>query len=192
MTSKSPRFFFHTAWPKALEKHIEILFNFYKITKIVRALWLAERSVCTRVCKHGCDVKMFCFSHANHASTNLKKFSSRQNATSLLNLPIPSSAETWKIVTKKVRQFYFAPKLTFEARKIRILESIFLQNKNWLREQDFVDKTLRLVRISLLISAIQRGVLRFFVSGLHNCLKFSQPLSCLYQAMQTRKTFSIA
>ena len=31
-----------------------------------------------------------------------------------------------------------------------------------------------------------------FVSGLHNCLEFSQPLSCLYQAMQTRKTFSIA
>ena len=23
-----------------------------------------------------------------------------------------------------------------------------------------------------------------FVSGLHNCLEFSQPLSCLYQAMQ--------
>ena len=31
-----------------------------------------------------------------------------------------------------------------------------------------------------------------FVSGLQNCLEFSQPLSCLYQAMQTRKTFSIA
>ena len=31
-----------------------------------------------------------------------------------------------------------------------------------------------------------------FVSGLHNCLEFSQPLSCLYQALQTRKTFSIA
>ena len=29
------------------------------------------------------------------------------------------------------------------------------------------------------------------VEGLHNCLEFSQPLSCLYQAMQTRKTFSI-
>ena len=28
-----------------------------------------------RVCKHGCDVKMFCFSRANHASTHLKKFS---------------------------------------------------------------------------------------------------------------------
>ena len=30
-----------------------------------------------------------------------------------------------------------------------------------------------------------------FVSGLHDCLEFSQPLSCLYQAMQTRKTFSV-
>ena len=27
-----------------------------------------------------------------------------------------------------------------------------------------------------------------FVSGVHVCLEFSQPLSCLYQAMQTRKT----
>ena len=27
---------------------------------------------------------------------------------SLLYLPIPSSAETWKIVTKKVSQFFFA------------------------------------------------------------------------------------
>ena len=49
--------------------------TFYKITKIVRAVWLAERSVCMRVCKHGCGVKMFCFSRANHASTDLKKFS---------------------------------------------------------------------------------------------------------------------
>ena len=31
-----------------------------------------------------------------------------------------------------------------------------------------------------------------FVSGFHNYLEFSQPLSCLYQAMQTRKTFSMA
>ena len=29
-----------------------------------------------------------------------------------------------------------------------------------------------------------------FVLGLHNCLEFSQPHSCLYQAMQTRKSFS--
>ena len=30
---------------------------------------------------------------------------------------------------------------------------------------------------------------RDFVSGLHNCLEFSQSLSCLYEAMQTRKRF---
>ena len=36
----------------------------YKITKIVRALQLAERSVCMRVCKHGCGVKLFGFSRA--------------------------------------------------------------------------------------------------------------------------------
>ena len=89
-----------------------------------------------RVCKHGCGVKMFCFSRANHASTNLKKFSS-------------SKLDNFTLFTH-----------SFVGWNIRILESIFLQNKNWLRVQDFVDKTLRLVRISLLISAIQR-VLRF-------------------------------
>ena len=28
-----------------------------------------------------------------------------------------------------------------------------------------------------------------FISGLHNCLEFSQPLSCLTQAMQTENVF---
>ena len=41
---------------------------------MVRALWLAERCVCMRVCKHGFNVKMFCCARGNHASTNLKKF----------------------------------------------------------------------------------------------------------------------
>ena len=59
-----------------------------------------------------------------------------------------------------------------EKNPFRILESIFLQNKNRLPVQDFVDKTLRLVRISLLISAIQR-VLRFsresyFIKAIEN------------------------
>ena len=60
--------------PTASDWACDILFH--KITKIVSALWLAERSVCMRVCKHGRGVKMFCFSPANHASVNLKKFSS--------------------------------------------------------------------------------------------------------------------
>ena len=55
-----------------------------------------------RVCKHGCDVKMFCFSRANHVSTNLKK------VARLLYSPIPLSAETWKIFTNKLCKFFFA------------------------------------------------------------------------------------
>ena len=55
---------------------VPCLRRIYKITKIVRTLWLTERSVCMRVCKHGCSVKMYCFSHTNHESMNLKKFSS--------------------------------------------------------------------------------------------------------------------
>ena len=31
---------------------------YYKITKIVRTLWLAERRGCMRVCNHGCDVTL--------------------------------------------------------------------------------------------------------------------------------------
>ena len=79
----------------------------YKITKIVQALWLAERSVCMRVCKHGCDVRCFAF-RALITQARIWKSFRVQNSTSLLYLPIPSSAETWKIVTKKVCQFFFA------------------------------------------------------------------------------------
>ena len=52
-----------------------LLSSFNKISKIVHAHWLVERSVCMRVWKHGCDVKMFC---AHHASTNLKMFLTRK------------------------------------------------------------------------------------------------------------------
>ena len=60
-----------------------------KITKIARALWLAERGVCMRVCKQGCDVKMFCFSRANHASTNLKKILSWKTRQVYFIYPFP-------------------------------------------------------------------------------------------------------
>ena len=120
-----------------------ILFKtIYKITKVVRALWLAERSVCMRVCKHGCGVKMFCFSRANHASTNLKKFSSSK----LDKFPLfAHSFVGWNLENRDKESvsifFFFRLNWHFQRIKIRILESIFLQNKNWLRVQDFVDKT---------------------------------------------------
>ena len=71
-----------------------------------------------RVSKHGFDVKMFCFSRANHASTNLQKFSS-----------------------SKLDKF-----------------TLFTHS---------------------------------FVGSNLEC-RYKEGVSCLYQAMQTRKTFSIA
>ena len=57
----------------------------------------------------------------------------------------------------------------------------------------FIFSHVVVFRGSYFIKAVENFFPVFdFVSGLHNCLEFSQPLSCLYQAMQTRKTFSIA
>ena len=77
--------------------------------KIERALLLAERSVCVRVCKHGCGVKMFAF-RALITQARIWKSFRVQNSTSLLYLPIPPSVETSKIFTKKVCQFFFPEK----------------------------------------------------------------------------------
>ena len=97
---------------------------------------MAERSVCIRVCKHGCDVKMFCFSRANHTSTNLKK-----------------------AVEFKTRQVYFIypflPRLKLGKHLFAKQELITLAR---LRVQD-----LQVVRISLFITAITKSFA--FISG---------------------------
>ena len=46
---------------------VTVKFNFLK------ASVMEAKAVCMRVCKHSCDVKVFCFLHANHANTNLKR-----------------------------------------------------------------------------------------------------------------------
>ena len=96
-------------------EYVELAFRCAQ-AKIVRALWLAKRSVYMRVCTHGCDVKMFCFSRANHASTNLKKFLSSK-LDKFTHLPIPSSAETWNIFTNKLCQFCFRLSWHFKREK---------------------------------------------------------------------------
>ena len=143
-----------------------------------------------------------------------------QNSTSLLYLPIPSLAETWKIFTNKLYQFFFLLSWHFKWEKSVFWKASFCNTRtDLILMQDFVYKTftLQLVRISLLISAITKSFVcflgkvilflhsrggknsrqlckpeTFFVSGLYNCIKFSHHPSCLYQAMQTWKTFSIA
>ena len=91
--------------------------TFYEITKIVGALWLAERSVCMRVCKHGFEVKMSCFSRTNHASKIWKRFLSSKLDKFTFYITIPSSAETWNIFTNKLCQFYFRLSWHFKGEK---------------------------------------------------------------------------
>ena len=123
---------------------------------MVRALWLAEKSVCMRVCKHGCDVRCFAF-RALITQARIWKRLSDQNSTSSLYLPISSSAETWKIFTNKLCQLFFRLSWHFKREKSVFWKASFCKNKNWLRVQDFVYRTLRLVRIYLLFIAITKS-----------------------------------
>ena len=91
-----------------------------------------------RVCKHGCDIKMFCFSRANHASANLKKVFELKTSTSLLYSPISSSDETWKIFRNMLRQFFFTWADILSKKKTVFWKASFLQNKDC-----FVYKTSR-------------------------------------------------
>ena len=87
---------------------------FYKITKIVRELWLAERSVAWEYVNMVVASRCFAFRMLITQAWIWKSFQV-QNSTSLLYLPIPSSAETWKINRYKesVPFFFFLLKLTF-------------------------------------------------------------------------------
>ena len=136
----------------------------YKITKIVHVLWLAKKHVCMRVCKHGSwqqDVLLFACKHEFEKGFELK------NSSSLLYLPISSSAETWKIFRNMQRQCFFA-------RADILSEKNFFSAKQGLSTRtSFVYKTLRLVRISLLISTLNKRVLLFplesyFIKAIEN------------------------
>ena len=157
----------------------------YKITYILRAHWMAERRVVWEYVNMVVTSRWFDF-RVLISQARIWKSSRFENSTSLLYVPIPNLR-------------------TFKVTKIRILESFFLQNKNWLREQDFVYQTSRLVRISLLISAITKSF-AFFLAKVnlqkqkkqlfcYICIAWRKRLrgwenSCLCQAVQTRKMFS--
>ena len=86
-----------------------------------------------RVCKHGCDVKMFCFLHANPASTNLKKFFSWK-PDKFIYLPIPLKLEK-SLQTCSVNLFCLS--WHFKQEKSIFWKASYLQNKSWLCVQDF-------------------------------------------------------
>ena len=135
-----------------------LISHFYKISNIVRALWFAERRVCMGVCKHGWDVKMFCFSRANQASTNLKTFLSWKLHKFTL---FTHSLVGWNVenLSKTCFVNFSSLKLTFQARKIRTLENLFFAKQELITRarRCVVYTTSRLVWISLLISAITKS-----------------------------------
>ena len=87
-----------------------------------------------------------------------------QNSTSLLYLPIPSSAETWKIVAKKVCQSFFALADILSEKSLYFGKHLFAKQELITRAR-LRGLALRLARICLLISAMQR-VLCFFSRNL--------------------------
>ena len=92
-----------TSFNKVIKFHLYFAFcngqsTFYKITKIVGALWLAERRVCMRVCKNGC----------NHASTNLKKVWSWKTRQVCFIYPFPRRFKLERSLETCCDNFFFA------------------------------------------------------------------------------------
>ena len=114
--------------------HATAYVTIYKITKIVRALWLVERSVCMRVCKHGFDFKMFCFLRANHASTNLKRFSSWKLDKVTLFI---HSFVGWNLENRYEEGVSIFFRLSWHSKREKPVfwKVSFLQNKDWYRVQ---------------------------------------------------------
>ena len=101
---------------------------------------------------------MFCFSRANHASTNLKTFSSSKlNKFTLF----AHSVVGWNLENryKQGVSIFFRLSWHFKREKSVFWKASFCKTRT-----DYaciVDKTLRLVRISVLISALNKRVLLF-------------------------------
>ena len=102
-------------------------------------------------------VTSICFAfHALITKARIWKGFWVQNSTRLLYLPIPSSAETWKIFTTKLCQFFFAKvdilseKNPYFGKHLFAKQELIMHAR--LRVRDF-----GLVRISVLISAITKS-----------------------------------
>ena len=126
------------------------------ISEIARALWLAERHVSMRVHKNGCALKMFGV-HVLITQAQIWKSFLVKNSKSSLYLPLPRQLKLGKSLQTYCVNFFWLL-LTFWARKISILESIFIATKQETitrarhHLQDFAT-----VRTSLLISAITKS-----------------------------------
>ena len=126
---------------------------------------------------------------------------------------LPSSAETWKIFTNMLCQLFVAQvdilseknryfgKYLFRKTRTdnacKTSSTILQTGKNFSFNQCH-EKEFCVFFWGKFINAIENFFPVFvlqtlnFVLSFHNCLEFSQPLLCLYWAIQTQKIFSIA
>ena len=92
--------------------HVYIIIYIYKMTKVVRALWLAKRRVCMRVCKNGCGVKMFCFSRLITQAQIWKSFELKLDTFTLPVYPLPRRLKLGKSSETRCVNFFLLT-LTF-------------------------------------------------------------------------------
>ena len=100
------------------------------------------------------------FSRANHASTNFKKFLSWKTRQVYLIYPFPRRLKLGEsLETCSVN--FFRLSWHFKREEPSFWKASFLQKQGLITRTSFVRKTSRLVRISLLISALNKRVLLF-------------------------------
>ena len=118
---------------------------------------------------------MFCFWRANRASTNLKTFLSWKLDKFTLFAP---SLVGWNLenLRKHAVSISFCLSWHFKREKPVFLESIFISNQELITYTSFVNKTLQLVRISLLVTALNKEF-TFFPGKLF--YESSRKLSCI-------------
>ena len=100
-----------------------------------------------RVCKHRCDVNMFCFSCAIHTTTN-------SNLTRQLYFIylFPRRLKLVKSLQNMLCQLFFAQADIFSEKYPYFGKPLFCKTRT-----DYACKTSRLGKISLLISAITKS-----------------------------------
>ena len=156
-------------------------------------------------------VKSRCFAfHALITQARVWKGFWVENSTSLPIYPFPRGLKLGKsLIYKRAVSTFFHLRWHFKRQKSGVFwKASFLPNNNWFNPC----KTSRLERIYLLISAITRNFaflsrqryiysrgwensrqLRIltldFVSDLHNCFEFSQPLECFISGYANTKRF---
>ena len=143
---------------------------------------------------------MFCFSCANHASTKLRKVLSWKTRQVYFIYPFPRRLKLEKSLETFCVYFFSLGLPLLSEKNSYFGKHLFCKTKTdytcKLHVQDFAtgknfsfDQCSKQESFAFFLTVMQT---LNFVSGLHNCLEFSQPLEFLYQAMPTQKTFSIA